>query len=157
MQLISPKRLDMTGRGRELYKKLKFDHTNQWYMHNPESIIENETHKLLWDFEIQTYHPISARWPDRVIVIKEKRTCRILNLAVTTNQVPTSILKSEERDKYVDLAWEQKKIWSMKVTVIPIIFGALGMILQRSGKGTGSRRNQRTRRDHPDNSFIKIG
>ena len=36
----------------ELYKKFKFDHTNKWYMHNPESILESETHKILWDFEI---------------------------------------------------------------------------------------------------------
>ena len=37
----------------ELYKKLKFDHTDEWYTHNPESVQENDTHKLLWDFEIQ--------------------------------------------------------------------------------------------------------
>ena len=39
-----------------LYKKLKFDHTNKWYMHNPASELENKMHKLLWDFEIQTDH-----------------------------------------------------------------------------------------------------
>ena len=27
------------------YKKLKSDHTNKWYMRNPESTLENETHK----------------------------------------------------------------------------------------------------------------
>ena len=36
----------------ELCKKLKFDHKNKWYMHNLESVLENETHKLLWNFEI---------------------------------------------------------------------------------------------------------
>ena len=36
----------------KLCKKLKFDHMNKWYMHNPESVLENETHLLLWDFEI---------------------------------------------------------------------------------------------------------
>ena len=41
-------------------------------MHNPESIIENETHKILWDFEIQTDHLISARRPDLVIVNTKK-------------------------------------------------------------------------------------
>ena len=30
----------------QLSKKLKIDHTNKWYMHNPESVQENETHKL---------------------------------------------------------------------------------------------------------------
>ena len=37
----------------ELCKKLKFDHTNKWYFYNPESLLENKTHKILWDFEIQ--------------------------------------------------------------------------------------------------------
>ena len=35
----------------ELYKKLKFDHPNKWYIHNPESVMDDETHKRLWDFE----------------------------------------------------------------------------------------------------------
>ena len=34
---------------------------NKWYMHNPESVLENETHKLLWDFERQTNHLILVR------------------------------------------------------------------------------------------------
>ena len=42
-------RHDWEGKGIhwELYKKFKFDHTNKWYKHNPESVQENETHKLL--------------------------------------------------------------------------------------------------------------
>ena len=39
----------------------EFDHTNKWYMHNPESVLENKTHKILLDFEIQTDYQISAR------------------------------------------------------------------------------------------------
>ena len=33
--------------------------------------------------------------------------------------------ESKKKDKYLDLAWEQKKIWNMKVMVIPIVIGAL--------------------------------
>ena len=33
-------------------------------MHKPESVLENETHEILWDFEIQTDHLISARRTD---------------------------------------------------------------------------------------------
>ena len=33
-------------------------------MHNPESVLEDETHKILWGFDIQTDHQISARRPD---------------------------------------------------------------------------------------------
>ena len=28
----------------ELCKKFNFDCANKWYMHNPESVLENETH-----------------------------------------------------------------------------------------------------------------
>ena len=31
----------------DMGKKFKFDHTNKWYMHNPASVLENDTHKLL--------------------------------------------------------------------------------------------------------------
>ena len=31
----------------------------------------------------------------------------------------------EKRDKYLDLAREQKKLWNMKVTVIPVVIGVL--------------------------------
>ena len=37
-------------------------------MHNPSSIRENDTHKLLWDFDIQTDHIISARRPHLIII-----------------------------------------------------------------------------------------
>ena len=46
-----------------LFKKFKFDLVNKWYVHNSEPILENESHKLHWDFEIQTDHLISARRP----------------------------------------------------------------------------------------------
>ncbi len=51
----------------------------KWYMHNSEYVLENETHKLLWDFEIQTDHIISARRPDLIIINKKERTCRIVD------------------------------------------------------------------------------
>ena len=34
---------------------------NEWYKHNPESVLENEMHTFLWDFEIQTDPLISTR------------------------------------------------------------------------------------------------
>ena len=46
---------------RKLCKKLKFDHSNKWYMHNTVSVLEKETCKPLWDFDVQMDHQISAR------------------------------------------------------------------------------------------------
>ena len=34
--------------------------------------------------------------------------------------------ESEKRDKYLDLAKELKKLWNLKVTVIPVVIGTLG-------------------------------
>ena len=33
-------------------KKSTFDDTNKWYIHNPASVLENDTQELLWDFDI---------------------------------------------------------------------------------------------------------
>ena len=42
-------------------------------MHNPAPVFENNTHKLLWDFDIHTDHLITARRPDLIIIKKKKR------------------------------------------------------------------------------------
>ena len=54
-------------------KIFKFDHTNKWYMHNAAPVLENATHKLLWDVNIQTDHLIPARRPDLIIINKKKK------------------------------------------------------------------------------------
>ena len=57
----------------EMCKKFRFDHANIWYMHNPAPVLENDTHKLLWDFDIQTGHPISVKKTDLIIIKKKKK------------------------------------------------------------------------------------
>ena len=42
-------------------------------MHKPEFSLENETHKILWDFEIQTNHLVLAKRPDQVIIYKRRK------------------------------------------------------------------------------------
>ena len=39
-------------------------------MYKAESILENETHKILRDFEAQIHPPIEARRPDLVLINK---------------------------------------------------------------------------------------
>ena len=43
--------------------------------------------------------------------------------------------ESEKKDKYLDLAKELKKLWNMKVMIVPIVIGALGKIIKRLLKG----------------------
>ena len=42
-------------------------------MHNPAPVLENNTHKLLGDFDIHMDHRISARRPDLMIINNKKR------------------------------------------------------------------------------------
>ena len=107
-------------------------------MHNPAPVLENDTHKLLWDFNIQTDHLIPARRPDLIIINKKKKKkkkiCKIVDFAVPVDH--RMILKeSEKKDKCLDLARELKKLWNMKVTIVPIVIGALGTITKRLLKG----------------------
>ena len=37
-------------------------------MRKPETDLENKTHKIPWDFEIQTDHPTQARRPDLIFI-----------------------------------------------------------------------------------------
>ena len=43
-------------------------------MHNIEFVLENETQKILRDFEIQTHNLTSAELPDLVIINKKKES-----------------------------------------------------------------------------------
>ena len=54
-------------------KRFKFDHTNKWYRHNPAPVLENDTDKLLCDFNIQTDHLIPARGRDLKIIKKKQK------------------------------------------------------------------------------------
>ena len=43
----------------------------------------------------------------------------------------------EKKDKYLDLASELKKLWNMKVIIIPIVIGAFGTVTEWLLKGLG--------------------
>ena len=101
----------------ELCKKLKLDHRNKRYTHN----LENETLKILWDFEIQMDHLILTRQPDLEIAYRK------VNFAIPADH-RVKLKESKTRDRYLDLARELKKLWNIKVTVITIVIGALGTV-----------------------------
>ena len=55
---------------------------DKWCEHEPESVLENEDHKILCDFSIQTDHVIEARRPNLVLVNKKERICKIIDFEV---------------------------------------------------------------------------
>ena len=54
-----------------------------------------------------------------------KKECQIIDLAIPGDQ-NIAIKEQEKNDKYQDLKIELRKIWDVKVVVIPVVIGALG-------------------------------
>ena len=95
--------------------KAKIDKTQQnskctlwWqYMHNPAPVLENNTHQLLWDFDIYTDHLISTRRPDLIVINNKKDNLQNCGLCCPDwLQIKTE--RMWKKDKYLDLAWELK-------------------------------------------------
>ena len=105
-------------------------------MHNPAPVLENDSHKLLSDFNIQTDNLIPAKRPDLIIINnkKKKRTCKIVDFAVPVDH-RIKLKECEKKEKYLDLAKELKRLWNMQVTIIPIVIGALGTVTKGLLKG----------------------
>ena len=112
-------------------------------MYSLAPVLENDTHKLLWDFDIQTDPLISARRPDLIIINKkkkkkrkkkEKKISKIVDLAVPADH-RIKLKECEKKDKYYNLARELKKLRNMKVTIIPIVTGAFGTVTKGLLKG----------------------
>ena len=85
-------------------------------MHNPAPVLENDAHKPLWDFNIQTDHLIPARRPDLIIINnnkKKKTICKIVNFAVKLDH-RINLKECEKKDKYLDLARELKSCGTWK-------------------------------------------
>ena len=103
-------------------------------MHKPESTrgSENETHKILWDSEIQTDHLIPAKRPELVIINQKKS--HIVNFAVLVDH-RVKIKESEKIIKYLDLTWELRKLQSINPMVIKIVMGTLGTVPKDLEKG----------------------
>ena len=115
----------------KLARKCNFEAGDKWYEHESESVLEKEDSKILWDLSIQTDHVLEAPRPDAVVVDKKKRSCKIIDFAV-----PGDSRIEEEEDKietYQDLGRELRKIWNVKVKIIPLVVGSLGARTKQLG------------------------
>ena len=65
---------------------------------------------------------------------QKKRIWKIVDFAVPADH-RINLKESEKKDKYFDLAIELKKLLNMKVTIVPIVIGALGTITKGLLKG----------------------
>ena len=58
---------------------------------------------------------------------KKKRICKIVDFAIPADH-RIKQKEWEKKDKYLNLARELKKLWNMKVTIVPIVIGAFRTI-----------------------------
>ena len=115
----------------KLARKCNFEAGDQWYEHEPESVLENEDYKMMWDFSIQT-DVIEARRLDLVVVGKKERSCKIIDFAVPGDS-KTEEKEKDKVEKYQDLRRELQKIWNIKVKIIPLVVGSLGATPKQFG------------------------
>ena len=76
-----------------LCKKYGLPHTEKWYDHRAEPVMENEHVKLLWDFNVQTERTIEAKRPDLILIDKTIEECKIIDVAIPGD---TRVVKKEE-------------------------------------------------------------
>ena len=67
-------------------------------MHNPESILRNETHKILCDLEINADHLISARRPHQDSPQKRKKK-NLLSSGLCHPDVPESENQRKQKER----------------------------------------------------------
>ena len=122
----------------EMCKKFIFDHANKWYMHNPAPVQENDTHKFLWDFDIQTDHLISAHSDSRPFnnpYPKTENHCKIVDLCCPGMATAWNWKNVKREISTLTLLENWKKLWNMKVTIISIVISVFGTITKGLLKG----------------------
>ena len=125
-------------------------------MHKAESVLENEIHKILWNFEIQTDHLILTRQPDPVIVNKKEKK-NLLNSELCHSSRPQNEhqRKQKERQAFTPCQKTKKAVvhegnsdtnWNLCTWNNP----------KSLAKGAGRVGNRRTSQDHLNYSIVKI-
>ena len=123
-------------------------------MHKPESIFENEMHKILRDFDIQTDHIIPEGKLDLVLINKKKNKRKKKKKKEIYSLLDSAVPSERGNiDKYMDLARELKNhegednancSWYTQNDPLEL------------SEGTGRIGNQWKNGNHPDYSFTEI-
>ena len=97
-------------------------------MDNPTFVLENDTHKLSWDFHMGSPNLSQKTRPYKRK--KKKKNCKIVDFAVPADHRQN--WKNVKRRTITSTLLENwKKIWNMKVTIIPFVIDAFGTVTKR--------------------------
>ena len=118
----------------EICRKHGIECTDKWYEHQPLPVVENGDVRITRDMTIYTDKKLRHNRPDITLLQRGTKEWTLIDIAVPADQ---NIIETEEEkvERYQDLAFQIKRIHrTSKVTVIPIVIGALGTIsTQRPG------------------------
>lgn len=106
---------------------LKTDVT-PFYKYEPDSVLENDNHKLYWNRSILTDKTIPHNRPDITLTDTTTKTTFLIDIAVpnTHNLQKTC---TEKINKYQNLATEIQNMWKQtSVQVLPIVISDTGVI-----------------------------
>ena len=111
-----------------LCKKNGLEHSEKWYEHTPDGVVESDHVKILWDINVQCDNVIPARRPDIIMIDKEKKEALIVDIAVPAD-IRVAEKEKEKIEKYQDLKREIKRLWKLRtVQVVPVVISALGCV-----------------------------
>ena len=93
-----------------LCKKYGVEVRERWYVHEVESVIENDIVKILWDVYIQMDRQIEHQRPDIVVIERNTNKCLIIDIAcpVDNNLV---LKRNKKLDNYSEIRLEIAKMW----------------------------------------------
>ena len=83
----------------ELAKKfnlIELKQTLKWYNYTPEKVLENETSKLLWGFQINKDRSVIASKPD--IILQDKKTSKLYIIGIAIPADVNIAKKKESRN-----------------------------------------------------------
>ena len=112
----------------EMCRKCGIECNDKWYDHQPLPTAETGEVRITWDMTIYTDKVLKHNRPDITLVHKDIQKWTLFDIAVPADQ---NITRTEEEnvEKYQELGFEIRRIHgASKVTIIPIVIGALGSI-----------------------------
>ena len=124
-------------------------------MHDPAPVLENNTRKLLWDFDIHTDYLISAKRQDLEIVNKKKDkppNCRLYRLG----RLQSKYQRKRKGRTVLRPCQRTKQAMKHENDSDPNCNWCAQNDPQMLGKGAGRVGNRRTGRDHLLYSIVKI-
>ena len=78
-------------------------------------MVENDSAKILWDFMVQCDIKIEHRKPDIIVIEKQKRICKIIDVACPGDH--RLVEKGNEKlRRYSDLRLEIARVWDIKTS-----------------------------------------